>query len=338
MKRGRIFFRADGHQGMGLGHVVRSMALAEMLQDEYDIVFATRNPLASLRAQIQALDVQLLELSWPADDLEEASLLGKLYLKGEDIVVLDGYHFTTAYQKIIKNQGCKLVCIDDIHAYPFLADVVINHALGIEESDYEVDPQTSLKLGTQFSLLRKEIRLAGKRSPAMPSTGPLLLCCGGADPKNDSLRILKWLSCMDLDVPVHLVLGAAYAYGAELDHYLEIEQGLTVIVHQDLSASALVDLFGQCPIAILPPSTIAYEYLSIGGDLYLEIIADNQVRMFESFVKLGLAKPLSQLQTSTDLNKNQWQMLLQHQATYFDGQQQARFKQIFAELQVITTV
>lgn len=338
MKQGRIFFRADGHQGMGLGHVVRSMALAEMLKEDYQIVFATRNPLTSLKRQIQALGVQLLELPWPLEDLEEARDLCSQHLREEDIVVVDGYHFTTCYQERIKQIGCKLVAIDDIHAYPFLADVVVNHALGIAKSDYEIGSETILKLGTKFSLLRKAFRSAQKRSLKSSYVGPILLCCGGADPKNDSLRILKELMTLKMDQPIHVVLGAAFAYHSELEAYLEKGHRTLVTVHQDLSAAALVNLFQKCPMAILPPSTIAYEYLSVGGLLYLEVIADNQVRMFESFVKLGLAKPFSNHQAKPDMNTNQWQMLLQHQATYFDGQQQARFKQIFKELTVTATV
>ncbi len=337
MKQGRIFFRADGHQGMGLGHVVRSMALAEMLKEDYDIVFASRNPLSSLKQQIQALGIELLELPWPSEDLEEAKILCDQFLRQEDIVVLDGYHFTTSYQKRIMDKGCKLVAIDDIHAYPFLADVVINHALGIGKADYELGSETLLKLGTKFSLLRKEFRLAKKRSQESFYNGPILLCCGGADPKNDSLRILKQLIALELGQAIHLVLGAAFDYHLELGAYLEQGPKKQVIVHQDLSASSLVNLFQVCPTAILPPSTIAYEYLSIGGLLYLEVIADNQVRMFEGFVKLGLAKPFSELQATPDMNTNHWHMLLQHQATYFDGQQQARFKQIFKELTVAVT-
>ena len=338
MNQGRIFFRADGHQGMGLGHVVRSIALAEMLKDDFEIIFATRRPLRSLRRQIQALEVQLLELSWPENDLEEASALCDHYLEEEDIVVLDGYHFSTAYQKQVKHKGCRLIAIDDIHAYPFLADVVINHALGIEKKDYQVAPYTSLKLGTKYSLLRHAIRAAEKRKPSAFPEGPLLLCCGGADPQNDSLRLLRLLAAMNMNKPVHLVLGAAYAYHTELDAFLRQEEDLKVTIHEDLSATALVNLFQKCPIAILPPSTIAYEYLNIGGLLFLEVIADNQRRMFESFVKYGLAKPFSAFQAQPNIETHQWQMLLQRQATYFDGQQQARFKQIFKELTVTTVV
>ena len=42
------------------------------------------------------------------------------------IVVLDGYHFDTNYQTKIKQKGCKLVCIDDLHDKHFVADIIIH--------------------------------------------------------------------------------------------------------------------------------------------------------------------------------------------------------------------
>ncbi|MBX2874345.1 MAG: UDP-2,4-diacetamido-2,4,6-trideoxy-beta-L-altropyranose hydrolase [Saprospiraceae bacterium] len=338
MEQRRVFFRADGHQQMGLGHVVRSLALAEMLMDEYEITFVSRAPIASLKRQIQELGVELVELPWPVDKMEEVRLLCEDYLKEEDIVVIDGYHFTTEYQSCIKNKGCKLVAIDDIHAYLFKADVVINHALGINRDDYNLGPETQLKLGTAFCLIRKEIRSATRRTPEQSVGESILLCCGGSDPKNDSLRILKQLADWEINRPIHLVLGAAYGDRTELEAYLAKKSKLDLTIHKDLSADSLVNIFQRCPMAILPPSTIAYEYLSIGGLLFLEVIADNQIRMFESFVKYGLARPLSDFPRSLEINTNSWRKLLQHQATYFDGQQQARFKQIFAELSVATVV
>ena len=35
-------------------------------------------------------------------------------LSGDSLVVVDGYHFNTAYQKRIKAIGSKLICIDDL--------------------------------------------------------------------------------------------------------------------------------------------------------------------------------------------------------------------------------
>lgn len=334
MKRRRIFIRADGHQQMGLGHVVRSLALAEMLKEEYDIVFATRHPLPSLADQIRQPGIALCALATPSSDLAEAQWICQHHVREDDIVVLDGYHFTTEYQSTIKRKAGHLVAIDDIHAIPYVADIVINHALGIAPSDYVIAPDTKLLLGTEYSLLRKEFRTATKRKLAQrPTEGSLLLCLGGADPKNDTLRLLQQLEGMGVKKHIQLVLGAAYAYRNVLNKFLQ-GTSCEISVHQDLSASQLAALFQRCPVAILPPSTIAYEYLSMGGLLFLEVIADNQKRMFESFIAAGLAQPFQSFPTSLAVPTITWQNLLARQAQYFDGQQQARFKHIFAQLAV----
>ncbi len=75
-------------------------------------------------------------------------------LDGSEIIVLDGYAFNTAYQQHLKAKGNKLVCIDDIHAYHFLADAVINHAGGVAMQDYSLAPLTRAYLGTAYALLR----------------------------------------------------------------------------------------------------------------------------------------------------------------------------------------
>ena len=38
----KIYIRADGNSGIGLGHVIRSLALAEMLKEDFNCIFATR--------------------------------------------------------------------------------------------------------------------------------------------------------------------------------------------------------------------------------------------------------------------------------------------------------
>ena len=334
MERARIVFRADGHRWMGLGHVIRSLALAEMLKEDFDMVFAIRMPLPSLEKQIRDQGIAVIHLPNPSSDLLEVQWLCREHLRDNDIVVVDGYHFATDYQQVIKDFGCQLVAIDDIHAFPFLADVVINHALGIADRDYQIKDDGALFLGTKYSLLRKVFLAAQKRDQQQNvNQGPLLLCLGGADPNNDSLRILQRLRRMGVEREIKLVVGAAYAHSESLEYFLQHNES-KVEVFQDLSASDLLALFYQCPLAILPPSTIAYEYLNVGGLLFLEVIADNQKRMFESFVAAKLAFPLDKFQASLTIPQQVWQGLLSRQTTYFDGQQQARFKHIFAQLAV----
>ena len=64
-------------------------------------------------------------------------------------------YYATEYQQQIKDKGCKLVCIDDIHDKHYVADVVINHAPGLDKNNFSVEPYTKLCLGLDYVLLRK---------------------------------------------------------------------------------------------------------------------------------------------------------------------------------------
>lgn len=328
----KIYFRADGHHKMGLGHVIRSLALAQMLKDEYHLVFLIRNPIATLCKQIEEVCDSLIVLPTPESDTIEAKKIAREYLTPRDVMVLDGYHFDTSYQRIIKESGCQLVAIDDIHAHPFVADIVLNHALGISAEDYELARYTKLLLGTRYTLLRPEILRTERRKDTLSAASPLLLCMGGADPNNDTIAILDMLDLKAIQRPIILLVGAAYTYEEELKNWLS-NHSLQVELHHDVPAKQLVELMKRCPIAILPPSTIAYEYLHIGGLLFLTVIAANQKRMFERFIADRLAFDLKAFdETQLDFSPAKWRALLARQATYFDGQQQARFKTLFEEL------
>ena len=38
----KILFRADGNEEIGYGHVIRSLALADMLKENFECIFVTR--------------------------------------------------------------------------------------------------------------------------------------------------------------------------------------------------------------------------------------------------------------------------------------------------------
>src|SRR5690242_18864490 len=147
MRKTKIVFRADGNSQIGLGHVVRSLALAEMLHEAFDCVFAIQAPSPDLQQQIMAVCAEIIML--PVCTKQESNFINELdnHLTGNEIVVLDGYVFETAYQKYIKSKGCTLACIDDIYAYHFVADVIINHSGGIHKELYSVKPYTQCFLG-----------------------------------------------------------------------------------------------------------------------------------------------------------------------------------------------
>ena len=327
--RPNIYLRADGNSRIGLGHMVRSLALAEMLSDVFLIHFITRIPLVSLQKEIMEICHSMIILPDTLEHEDEAAYLVSNYIKTGEAVVLDGYHFTTRYQTILKKSGCVLVCIDDIHSYHFVADAIINHAGGIKPGDYSCPDTTQLYLGLEYALLRKPFRDATKnRNSIQNRENAVFICLGGADPQNHTLDILKKCEKLLHGEKFYLVLGAAYQYRSELQVFLKATS-LEVELLTDLNAEMMVKFMQRCKKAITPPSSISYEYMSISGELYLLLIADNQKRMFSYFKETGLAFDFSRFGAvapsivSEAINKQQ-QIL--------DGNQKKRITGIFYKL------
>ena len=190
MKR-KILFRADGNSSIGLGHVYRSLALASILNLEFECHFAIVEPEEVLKTMIQRVCPVCIELPPLNSCKKEAQFIVNTYLANYDIVITDHYKVNTEYQSIIKTGNCKLVCIDDIYAYHFVADAVINHAPGLRQSNYSIEDYTKLYLGLDYSLLREEFYQAAMAKRHIESIDNLFICLGGADTHNLTLKILQ---------------------------------------------------------------------------------------------------------------------------------------------------
>ncbi|MCP4441338.1 MAG: UDP-2,4-diacetamido-2,4,6-trideoxy-beta-L-altropyranose hydrolase, partial [Aureispira sp.] len=265
----KIYFRADGNSQIGLGHIFRSLALATMLKNDFECIFVIRNPLDTLKPKIQAV-ANLIELPEPTDELEEATHLVNSYLSEQDIVVLDGYHFKTSYQEVIKTAGVKLVSIDDIYECHFLSDAIINHAGGITPDYYNNQFYTQFYLGLNYLLLRPVFLEAAQTPYTKTDTNNIFICMGGADTNNNTIDILhkieqKWTAD---DITCYVVIGQAYLHKKELENVIA-DSSLTIKVLSNLSAEQMLYYMQLCPIAICPPSGITFEYLCTAGALYL---------------------------------------------------------------------
>jgi UDP-2,4-diacetamido-2,4,6-trideoxy-beta-L-altropyranose hydrolase len=337
MCRTKVIFRADGGSEIGLGHVVRSLALAEMLYN-FECVFAIQNPGMHLKAQIENVCSQIIEL--PVLSKNDKNFVFELapYLTGKEIVVLDGYAFATEYQNVIKAKGCMLVCIDDIHAYHFVADVVINHAGGVKEEDYSTEPYTQCFLGPQYALLRPPF-LKCKTSDAQDkSLKNILINMGGADPDNATCDVISEVrKCLFFD-QIHVVTGAAYKYQKELSDIVAMDD--RIIRHTAINAEQMASLMQCCGVCVCPPSSVSLEYSTINGLLLLKQIADNQAEIKSYLTGMGLAfdfdKDFQNIMKS-DIQET-YNKMLPKQRKLSDGRSDKRLRAIFHRLKLDAAV
>jgi UDP-2,4-diacetamido-2,4,6-trideoxy-beta-L-altropyranose hydrolase len=280
--KGQIFFRADGNTNIGLGHITRSLALAAMLKDNFEIVFIVQNPSEPIREQLSEVASTIIELLETTDYIKEANFIAQNHLHGNEIVVLDGYNFQTEYQKIIKNKGVKLVCIDDLHAWHFVADVVINHAGGVKKSDYSCESYTKLCLGLDYALLRKPFLEAAKQERKIDKIENLFICFGGSDSLNLTQKTIE--VCIEIPTfhEIHVVVGSAYEHYEKLRNFAKGYS--TIKVYQNLDAEKMCKVMLKCHAAIVPASGIAIECLALGMYLITGYYAENQFYFHQYFV------------------------------------------------------
>ena len=138
----KIYFRADAGPNIGYGHYIRSLALADMLKQDFECTMFTQTP---TEYQLREAEPICSVVALPNDNSKFDVFLN--HLNGDEIVVLDNYFFTTDYQRAIKAKGCQLVCIDDLHDRHYVADLIINPAINVSPQDYSCESYTRFALG-----------------------------------------------------------------------------------------------------------------------------------------------------------------------------------------------
>ena len=272
MNKRTIIFRADGGSDIGMGHFIRTLSLAEMLKEEFYCIFATRNPTEYQIEEIKKICDSRIDL--PEDESHFKIFLD--YLKGDEIVVLDNYYYSTEYQNQIKNKGCKLVCIDDTHDKHYLADIVINHAI-TDKKVFSTEPYTRLLTGFSYALLRKEFLQSAPDREIHEKFRHAFICIGGADFNNLTCKFLDDLNKIDQITEITIVTGNAYNYTHLLAEKVN-KYSCKIEIHlcHDLTALELITEMNKADFGIVPSSTVLFETISQKLPVITGYYVDNQ--------------------------------------------------------------
>ena len=263
----KIFFRADADKQIGYGHFVRSLALADMIKEDFDCIFFTQSPTEYQKREIQKV-CPLIEL--PSNDTKLVVFLN--FLQGDEIVFLDNYFFTSDYQLQIKNRGCKLICLgtNERHYY---ADVLLNFAES-DASIFSVEPYTKIKLGIDWVILRTPFRNFVPQRESIVKQD-IVICFGGTDQFGLTERCVEVLQCWDIKRKIYLI--ATDSFGLQRVKDL---QAKGVVCHLNATAEKIVEIFSVSTCILSSASTITQEALACGVVCICGYYVDNQQKMY----------------------------------------------------------
>jgi len=261
-----------------MGHIVRCIALAHMLKEHFEPVFVYMElPEYTIR-EIEALGFALSEIE-QEDDLLRKSL-------DENITVLDGYHFTTGLRQSILKKNSKLVCVHDYEQPEHYADLIINHAPGLDPVKYMAKPGADFALGLKFAMLRPKFLAAAKQTRNINNINTVFIGFGGSDYINCTGRALKVAMDSDKFKRIIVVTGALFPFGDLIKEQIQEDQ--RVELHYNVSEEAVLRLMQESDLAIVPSSGMLYEALAAGCLAVAGYFVDNQKLVYERFLKEGL--------------------------------------------------
>lgn len=293
MSENLLVIRADADGIIGSGHVMRGLALAQAWREQGgEVVFLGRIGSEYLRRRIIGEGCALHPLATSHPDPQNLTeVVAWLHERRAQAgwLVLDGYHFDTAYHDAIRDSGWSLLVIDDYNHLPeYHADILLNPNAYAEELTYRTQPDTLRLMGSRYTPLRREFREAAEQQREVAARGRLILVTmGGADHNNVSGRVVDALLAMPRnDLAVKIVIGPLNPHRAVLDARLA---GAPFAVELLEPVSEMAPLMQWADLAISAAGSTCWELAALGVPMLVTVLADNQERVAASLEGHGAA-------------------------------------------------
>jgi UDP-2,4-diacetamido-2,4,6-trideoxy-beta-L-altropyranose hydrolase len=300
-----LLIRADASAGIGNGHLMRCMALAQQWQaTEGGVTFLTKCDSMSLRERLKDNGFELAQLPEvhpnPVDIQATLSLAGEIASSPNERkpwIVLDGYQFDSEYQSEVRAAGYPVMVIDDMAQFDkYHADILLNQNIQTETLIYNCDRNTRILLGPDYALLsRLFLKWQGFGRSFPKVADHILITMGGGDVENVTAQILEVLGSVEIrNLEVKVVVGNSNPHYESLLSCVtalnesQREIGLSVQLMRDVKD--MPELMAWADVAVSGAGSTCWELAFMGVPTLMVILADNQRRVAEGLERHGVAR------------------------------------------------
>jgi UDP-2,4-diacetamido-2,4,6-trideoxy-beta-L-altropyranose hydrolase len=332
-RKNKVVLRGDGYPEIGFGHLYRLIAVADMLQAQFDVSFALSS---DSHHDIIPKRYPVTKLQRRSTLADEATELALKFKPSQHILILDGYLFDAKYTNRLKENGFSILFIDDLMNNTLQVDHLINHAINVDHKSYAYGGETIVHTGSKYALLRQAFL---KSSEAVSDSYDCFICFGGSDVHQLSHHAAHAaLNSGNFD-NIHVV-GVQNAN----NQLLELaEQNPQLQLHSNLNENELAKQMANSALAICSASTILYELCSLRVPTIAGYYADNQKNLYGGAVETGIAMGMGdiskfdsnsftiQINKALELGADKFK---KNQADYFDHRSGHRIQSILEQMSV----
>lgn len=276
----KVALRADGSGPIGLGHVMRCLALGASLVEQGAEVRLLSAPLPDeIGERARRVGVEVHEVTCSPGGRDDALHLAGM---GPDLVVVDGYEFDSAFFGTLADEHCPHVVVDDNGDTSAIAPImVINQNPHARPAMYDhLASHPQLLLGLDFVLLREEIRRAPRREPGHRDDEVVFVALGGSDPRGLTQPIARELA--RAGVAARVAVGAATPHRESVIDAL-LTDGVDVIEPSEFEVE-----LATAAVAVVGAGSTMWEAAYLGVPSVGVVVAPNQVAASAEAEHLGI--------------------------------------------------
>lgn len=311
-----VVIRADANSKIGMGHVMRCLSVADaLLKRGKEVLFVTADdtpvplltkkgiPYRVLHTDYADMEAELPKLWNALSELPQGPGVPEAALPQRNTFILvDSYYVTEKYLAALKKR-ITTIYMDDIYAFSYPVDMLINYNIYGEEMGYEKDAafaDTKLLLGTEYVPLREEFSAGagyvqsrkvlslGAANVTPAADGGILITTGGSDSFNLAGQLL--MEAMKYDAlkekEYHVVSGSLNPHIGELQALAQKHEN----IHIHCNVTNMAELMAESEIALSAGGSTLYELCAMGVPVIAFSFAENQERLVQTFVKRGIAQ------------------------------------------------
>lgn len=297
----KIIFIAHGAVQVGMGHIMRSLALADEFRwhghnvsflSKYDLGIETIKKWSFCVTQIPVEPIYSTNKFMYREEKEltkEIQFLKSWVREIIDVIIVDSYNVTEQYFYALHKFAKYVAYIDDLNTFAYPVNIIINGSICASKLKYRRNFDQLYLLGLQYVILRKEFTEIGFHEVS-EEVQNILVTTGGSDPYHMTEKILKSMSKLQWvnDVTVHVIIGA----GFEKEVLTEITRiPISKIICYE-TPDSMVGIMMKCDIAIAAGGSTIYELAACGVPSLVFTYANNQEFQVKELDENGLIVPI----------------------------------------------
>lgn len=273
----KILILTEGGKRIGFGHIARSGALCDALEEKGASSILVVNADNSVKVLLK--NRKYIILNW----IQERAKLFSL-LAGADMAIIDSYLAGTDLYKSISEKVGTVVCLDDNKRIRYPRGFVVNGSIYAKKLKYPRTGNVKYLLGAEYTPLGRAFWSVPEKN-IRTILESVLITFGGDDLRNITPQVLKLLVAKFPRLIKRVIVGYGFSDHNRRQIKKAADGKTELIYHPD--ARRLRDAMLSCDIAVSAAGQTLYELARVGVPTVAVAVAENQLNNAKGWHSAG---------------------------------------------------